>query len=60
MEPRMSFEFLHGLVDTSVSSRAVVVNYFDSDISNSINTLVYFDWKTTIYMFTENNQYIQH
>ena len=25
--------------------------YFDSDISNSINMVVYFDWKTVIYIY---------
>ena len=25
--------------------------YFDSDMSKSTNTLVYFDWKTVIYIF---------
>jgi len=27
------------------------MNYFDSDMSNSTNTVVYFDWKTVIYIF---------
>jgi hypothetical protein len=26
------------------------MNYFDSDMSNSTNTVVYFNWKTLIYM----------
>ena len=25
--------------------------YFDSDMSNSTNTVVYFDWKTVIYIY---------
>jgi DNA-directed RNA polymerase subunit RPC12/RpoP len=25
--------------------------YFDSDMSKSINTVVYFDWKTVIYIY---------
>ena len=25
------------------------MNYVDSDMSNSTNTVVYFDWKTVIY-----------
>ena len=25
--------------------------YFDSDISKSTNTIVYFDWKTVIYIY---------
>jgi len=27
------------------------MNYFDSDMSNSTNTVVYFDWKTLIYIY---------
>jgi hypothetical protein len=27
------------------------MNYFDSDMSNSTNTVVYFDWKTVIYIY---------
>ena len=27
------------------------MNYFDSDMSNSTNTVVYFDWKTIIYIY---------
>ena len=26
------------------------MNYFDSDMSKSTNTVVYFDWKTGIYI----------
>jgi hypothetical protein len=26
--------------------------YFDSDMSKSTNTVVYFDWKTVIYIYT--------
>ena len=28
--------------------------YFDSDMSKSTNTVVYFDWKTVIFTFAEN------
>ena len=27
------------------------MNYFDSDMSKSKNTVVYFDWKTVIYFY---------
>jgi hypothetical protein len=27
------------------------MNYFDSDMSNSTNTVVYIDWKTVIYIY---------
>jgi hypothetical protein len=27
------------------------INYFDSDMSKSTNTVVYFDWKTVIYIY---------
>jgi hypothetical protein len=27
------------------------MNYFDSDMSKSTNTVVYFDWKTAIYIY---------
>ena len=27
------------------------MNYFDSDMSKSTNTIVYFDWKTVIYIY---------
>jgi hypothetical protein len=27
------------------------MNYFDSDMSKSTNTVVYFDWKTVIYIY---------
>ena len=27
------------------------MTYFDSDISKSTNTVVYFDWKTVIYIY---------
>ena len=27
------------------------MNYFDSDMSNSTNTVVYFDWKIVIYIY---------
>ena len=27
------------------------LNYFDSDMSKSTNTVVYFDWKTGIYIY---------
>jgi hypothetical protein len=29
----------------------VSMNYFDSDMSNSTNTLIYFDWKMVIYIY---------
>jgi hypothetical protein len=29
--------------------------YFDSDISKSTNTVVYFDWKTVIYIYACEN-----
>jgi hypothetical protein len=29
--------------------------YFDSDISKSTHTVVYFDWKTVIYIYTCEN-----
>ena len=28
--------------------------YFDSDMSKSTNTVVYFDWKTVIYTYAHN------
>ena len=31
------------------------MNYFDSDISKSTNTAVYFDWKTVIYIYVFGN-----
>jgi len=31
------------------------MNYFDSDMSNSTNTVVYFDWKTVIYIYFVDN-----
>ena len=27
------------------------MNYFDSDLSNSTNMVVYFDWKAVIYIY---------
>ena len=27
------------------------MNYFDSDMSKSTNTVVYYDWKTVIYIY---------
>ena len=27
------------------------MNYFDSDMSKNTNTIVYFDWKTVIYIY---------
>jgi len=27
------------------------MNYFDSDMHNSTNTVAYFDWKTVIYIY---------
>jgi hypothetical protein len=68
----MCWEFLHGLADISISSRArsegsnllIFANqcqnskrilasmiYFESDKSKSTNTVVYFDWKTVIYIY---------
>jgi hypothetical protein len=29
--------------------------YFDSDMSKSTNTVVFFDWKTVIYIYPEEN-----
>jgi hypothetical protein len=29
----------------------VGLNYFDSDMSKSTNTVVYFDWKTVVYIY---------
>jgi hypothetical protein len=46
MEARMCWEFYHGLADISILSRAMI--HFDSDMSKSTNTVVYFDWKTVI------------
>ena len=31
------------------------MNYFDSDMSKNINTVVYFDWKTEIYITFADN-----
>ena len=31
------------------------MNYFDSDMSKSTNTVVYFDWKTVIYIYVCDN-----
>ena len=28
-----------------------IMNYFDSDMSNSTNRVVYFDWNTVIYIY---------
>ena len=40
---------------THVKTRSTFIlasmNYFDSDISKSTNTVVYFDWKTGIYIY---------
>ena len=33
-------------------------NYFDSDMSKSTNTIVYFDWKTGIYIYA--CEYVAH
>ena len=30
------------------------MNYFDSDMSKITNTVVYFDWKTVIYIYANN------
>ena len=49
MEARMCWEFYHGLADISILSRAMI--HFDSDMSKSTNTVVYFDWKTVIYIY---------
>jgi hypothetical protein len=38
MEARMCFELAS-------------MNYFDSNMSKSTNTVVYFDWKTVIYIY---------
>ena len=52
MEARMCFEFQHGIADISMLSRAeAFMNYFDSAMSKSTNTVVYFDWKTVIYTY---------
>ena len=31
------------------------MNYFDSDMSKSTNTVVYFDWKMVIYIYVADN-----
>ena len=31
------------------------MTYFDSDMSNSTNTVVYLDWKTVIYIYVSGN-----
>jgi hypothetical protein len=36
-------------MDISILSRAMID--FDSDMSKSTNTVVYFDWKTVIYIY---------
>jgi len=41
MEARMCFEF---------KTHSSMI-YFDSDMSKSTNTVVYFDWKTEIYIY---------
>jgi hypothetical protein len=49
METRMCFEFYHGLADISILSRVMI--YFDFNMSKSTNTVVYFAWKTVIYIY---------
>ena len=34
--------------------------YFDSDMSKSTNTVVYFDWKTVIYIYKRTNNDLQN
>ena len=33
--------------------------YFDSDMSKSTNTVVYFDWKTVIYIYASRKSHTQ-
>jgi len=37
------------LEDINILSRAMI--YFDSDLSQSTNMVVYFDWKMVIYIY---------
>ena len=43
LDPNMDWQILDILAS---------VIYFDSDMSKSTNTVVYFDWKTVIYTYT--------
>jgi hypothetical protein len=38
---------------TQISKKHILASmiYFDSDMSKSTNTVVYFDWKTVIYIY---------
>jgi hypothetical protein len=67
MEARMCWEFQHGLMDISILILLKFTNIrqsmlklkthsgfhdlFDSDMSKSTNRVVYFDWKTIIYIY---------
>jgi hypothetical protein len=66
MEARMCFEFDHGLVDVWLGIKFTNIRqpilklkthsgfhdlFFDSDMSKSTNTVVYFDCKTVIYIY---------
>jgi hypothetical protein len=47
------FPFVNVHVDEfgSISYILASMNYFDSDMSKSTNMVVYFDWKTVIYIY---------
>jgi hypothetical protein len=35
------------------------MNYFDSNMSKSTNTVVYFDWKTVIHIYVSGKCFMQ-
>ena len=56
MEARMcwlgiKYQYPPTHVKTQNNSILASIIYFDSDMSKSTNTIVYFDWKTVIYIY---------
>jgi len=42
---------MRGIKFTNIRQPMASMIYFDSDMSKSTNTVVYFDWKTVIYIY---------
>jgi len=45
------YQYLQTLAKTQSALILASMNYFDSDMFKSTNTVVYFDWKTGIYIY---------
>jgi hypothetical protein len=59
-KPECALSFNMGLRILVFYPELASMIYFDSDMSKSTNTVVYFDWKTLIYIYQRTNNNLQN